>query len=321
MTVSIDYKSHLSGASDLVTTHDEYRAGFLALALEKNTRATPFIKEAKSLRQAVLNTKSPRDLLKMDSIQYAFLKAAGVSDKAESYLTDEDKENAKIHLIEKFLEPAGPSFVDELVYRFLLTQGDALGGIMRNLGGEWGKIKFLDMMRATLYNSGANYEILLRDNKEWQRNRRGTVPSEEIKALRWIKSSSNKTFRTLIVDYKVRIVNKNVDACLFKDTRDNLKDDFYQDPSNFISLGELKGGTDPAGADEHWKTGNTALQRIRDAFSRVSMKPPTFFVGAAIENAMATEIWDQLNRNILSNAANLTKEAHLESICLWILSL
>jgi type II restriction enzyme len=143
------YKSHLSGPGDLVTTHEEYRAGFIALALEKNTRASPFIIQAKSLRQAASAAKSPRGLLEMPFIEYALLKAAGVSDKAESYLTEEDKENAKINLIEKFLEPAGPSFVDELVYRFLLTQGDALGGIMRNIGGKWGKIKFLDMMMPT----------------------------------------------------------------------------------------------------------------------------------------------------------------------------
>ena len=31
-------------------------------------------------------------------------------------------------------------------------------------------------------------------------------------------------------------------------------------------FGELKGGIDPAGADEHWKTGNSALVRIRKAF-------------------------------------------------------
>jgi len=46
-----------------------------------------------------------------------------------------------------------------------------------------------------------------------------------------------------------------------------------------------------------------------------------FFVGAAVENAMATEFWEQLEKGILSNAANLTKAAHTEAICLWIFSL
>ncbi len=323
MCPHLSYKNHLSGPSDLVTTHEEKRTGFLALAFEKNIRMTPIIAEANVLKQAAKVAKQPKDLLEIQSIQYAFLKAAGISDKAETYLTDRDKLDAKLNLVTKFLEPAGPSFVDELVYRFLITQGDALGGIMRNVGGKWGKIKFLDMMRATLHNSGDDYEILLRVNKSWHRNSRGTVSSEDIKALRWSPRprGSEEDFRTLVVDFTVKLVGKNVDACLFKGTRDKLTDTYYQNPVNYLSLGELKGGIDPAGADEHWKTGNTALQRIRDAFFRVSMKPLTFFVGAAIENAMATEIWEQLDRGILSNAANLTKAAHMEAICLWMLSL
>lgn len=323
MTSHLSYKDHLSGPSDLVTTHEEKRAGFLALAFEKNIRMTPIIAEANVLRQAAKVAKEPKDLLEMQSIQYAFLKAAGVSDKAETYLTERDKLEAKLNLIAKFLEPAGQSFVDELVYRFLITQGDALGGVMRNVGGKWGKIKFLDMMRATLHNSGDDYEILLRENKSWHRNSRGIVSSEDIKALRWSPSprSSEEDFRTLVVDFTVKLVGKNVDACLFKGTRDKLTDTYYQNPINYISLGELKGGIDPAGADEHWKTGNTALQRIRNAFSKEGLTPFTFFVGAAIENAMAEEMWEQLHDGIMTNAANLTKANHMEAISLWIKSL
>lgn len=321
MANRLTYKNHLSGPVDLVTTYEEKRAGFLALALEKNIRMTPFLYEARVLRQAALAARSPKDLLQINSIQYAFLKAAGISDKAEAYLTPEDKENAKLELIEKFLEPAGPGFVDELVYRFLLTQGDALGGIMRNVGGKWAKLKFLDLMRAALHNSGSDYEVLLRSNKGWQKNSTGSITSEEIKAIKWQLNSNGKSVRTLIFDYKVRIVDKNVDACLYDGATERITDEFYQDPGNFISLGELKGGIDPAGADEHWKTGNTALQRIRDAFQRANLNPATFFVGAAIENAMATEIWGQLQRGILTNAANLTKASHMEAICLWILNL
>ncbi|HAJ78349.1 MAG TPA: hypothetical protein DCO75_01135, partial [Fibrobacteres bacterium] len=31
---------------------------------------------------------------------------------------------------------------------------------------------------------------------------------------------------------------------------------------------ELKGGIDPAGADEHWKTAKTAIDRIVSAFKK-----------------------------------------------------
>ena len=86
-------------------------------------------------------------------------------------------------------------------------------------------------------------------------------------------------------------------------------------------MGELKGGIDPSGADEHWKTANSALERIRNSFVKQNLNPLTFFVGAAIEKAMAAEIYKQLIDGTLSNAANLTVEDQVISVCRWLLSL
>jgi hypothetical protein len=81
------------------------------------------------------------------------------------------------------------------------------------------------------------------------------------------------------------------------------------------------GGIDPAGADEHWKTARTALERIRTAFSKAGLAPQTFFVGAAIENKMAGEIWEQLTSGMLGNAANLNEENQIASISRWLCTL
>ena len=54
-------------------------------------------------------------------------------------------------------------------------------------------------------------------------------------------------------------------------------------PEIIIALGELKAGFDPAGADERWKTANSALDRIRKGFRAITKQPQLFFVGAAIE--------------------------------------
>ena len=324
MSTDLPFRDHLRNALDLVTTYEEQRAGFLALAFEKSIRMIPIINDARMLSQSASSAKVPNDLLLIPSIQHAFLKAAGVSDKAEVFLNKADIENAKKDLIKNFLEPSGTDFVDELVYRFLLTQGDALGGIMRNVGGMWGKIKFLDLLRAALRNSGFEYEILIRQSKAWQKNGGSEIPSIEIKAIRWRTNNTflkPTEFRTLVLDFTVKIVGKNVDVCLLRGTGEKLSDSYYQEPANYISLGEVKGGIDPAGADEHWKTGNTALQRIRDAFNKRGINPVTFFVGAAIENSMAGEIWNQLNQGILSNAANLTKSSHMGALCIWMLKL
>jgi len=86
-------------------------------------------------------------------------------------------------------------------------------------------------------------------------------------------------------------------------------------------LGELKGGIDPAGADEHWKTANSALVRIRSSFNKLECSPQTFFIGASIEKAMANELFYELQEGKLNNVANLTDDQQLTELCNWIINL
>lgn len=46
------HRDHLQSADELVTTYQATRAGFVALALEKNRRATPYVAEARGLQEA-----------------------------------------------------------------------------------------------------------------------------------------------------------------------------------------------------------------------------------------------------------------------------
>ena len=122
----------------------------------------------------------------------------------------------------------------------------------------------------------------------------------------------------------VPVVKKNVDLSILDGTIDDLKkgkQSIIHSIDAYVALGELKGGIDPAGADEHWKTANSALERIRKSFSKKKKKPQTFFIGAAIENSMASEIFKQLRTGSLNNAANLTNDDQLTSICEWIVIL
>ena len=102
---------------------------------------------------------------------------------------------------------------------------------------------------------------------------------------------------------------------------ENIRDVVSRSPEAFIALVEVKGGIDPAGADEHWKTARTAFNRIRQTFSNLERYPYTFFIGAAIEKNMSLEIWSQLESNVLSNAANLTDGDQLASITNWLCSI
>jgi len=312
------YRKHLSGSTDLVTTYEEVRAGFVALALEKNRRATPFIEQARSLKTAASQAKNPADLLNIQSIQSALLTASGVSDKAINYLESQDKIEAIKKLIEKYLEPAGSAFVEELVFRFLLARGDTLGGSMRNIGGVMGERK---LTRATLSNlalAGIAYQWLHADSKEWIVGKKDDADVElYLNGLSWSNKGKN---RTMIYNRRVPFIGKNIDLCLLNCSPEGINTAF-NNPSRYIALGELKGGIDPAGADEHWKTANSSLSRIRKAFSKYKFSPNIFFIGAAIENSMAEEIWGQLKVGTLNNAANLTNVDQVASLCGWLCSL
>jgi hypothetical protein len=57
---------------------------------------------------------------------------------------------------------------------------------------------------------------------------------------------------------------------------------------------------------------------LEKSFAEDTKSPYLFFIGAAIEKEMANEIWTQLNNGTLANAANLTQEAQVAAICLWL---
>ena len=105
------YKNHLNTGLGLVTAYEKTRAGFVALAIERNRRATPFIDQARVLKTIASQVNSPADLMNLIEIQPALLAASGVSDKAAGYLQPQDKIQAIQGLIKEFLEPAGSDFV------------------------------------------------------------------------------------------------------------------------------------------------------------------------------------------------------------------
>lgn len=316
MPVKKPYLQHLKSYKDLETTYEETRAGFVALALEKNRRSTPFVEEARSLKAAASKVQEPLSLLKVSGIQPALLTSAGISDKAMKYLTPEDKEEALKGLITNYLKPAGPAFVEELVFRFLLTRGDTLGGSMRNLGGVFAERKLARATIASLTLARISYVWFDARSRKWIHGTDEDADIEfNLKGLGW---TVGKQHRTMLYNCKVQIVGNNVDFCLFNCAPKELTRDAINNPALYLALGELKGGIDPAGADEHWKTASKALSRIRKAFLSKKLKPHIFFVGAAIQTSMAKEIWTELEEGILGNAANLTNANQVSSLCRWL---
>jgi type II restriction enzyme len=305
-------------AQDLITSHEQTRAGFIAFALEKNRRSTPLIESAKSFKILASKAKTAEGLIRIAEIRPALLTAAGLSDKALNYFTDADRELAVQELVEKFLKPAGKKFVDEAVYRYLLIKGDSLGGAMRNIVGALAQQKLIRTLLSNFSVAGIRYRWLAADNRRWNDRPANDFSIEEnLKALRW-KNSKGQS-RVFAFNLKIPIVKNNIDLCLFNADSDSYGDgEIVTQHEKILMLGELKGGIDPAGADEHWKTGNSALNRIREAFAKKRRPILTSFIAAAIEKKMADEIFKQMQKRTLSCAANLTIDAQLVGFCDWL---
>ena len=315
----MSYIQHLSNNSDLITLPEEIRSGFVALALERNRQATPFVEQARALKVFALRAETPIDLLKINEIRPALLTAAGFSDKAVGHTDEVNQTRAIEQLIENFLEPAGIEFVEELVYRFLLTRGDSLGGSMRNIAGKLAERKLTRAIISALTLTETAYQWLNTVSNTWIEGKSGGADIElSLKALSWKR---NGEMRTLIYNRTIPLVSKNIDMCLLHCASDEMKPATYRIPEKFIAFGELKGGIDPAGADEHWKTAQTALTCIRTAFASENLSPDLFFIGAVIVDSMAQEIWRHLEEGMLKNAANLTNADQVASLSNWLVSL
>lgn len=313
------FRNHLNTSDDLITTYESTRAGFISLALEKNRKSKPYVAQARALQKLASSAKTPVELSGIKGIEAGLLTAAGLSDKALKHLLPQDKEEAISNFIKNFLEPAGAKFVEELVFRFLLIRGDALGGSMRNIGGALAQRKLTLAIISALTIAGIEYRWQHTKSREWLDMTDDDSGIELLlRGLSWQNENGN---RTLIYNLTVPLVKNNVDMCLFNLSPTEVQTNKHTIAETYLAVGELKGGIDPAGADEHWKTARAALDRIREAFSNTGITPHIFFVGAAIEKKMSTEIWSHLESGQLSNAANLTDENQVVSISDWLCNL
>lgn len=316
------FNRFIGNPQDLVTAYSQTRAGFLQIALEKNMLSDPYVKNALAFKTMAAGTLEANELLYKSSVRSFMLTAAGLSDKSMQYLSEEDQTAAIKELIEKFLKPAGENYLDEAVYRYLLIKGDAVGGMMRNRIGALGQEKLIRTILSCMNVQGIFYEWMPNEKGSyiWKAKSENDTGIEKItKAICW---NCGQRERLLAFNLNIPVVRKNVDICLFEGTKQSYdKGKIVTHAEKIIMLGELKGGIDPAGADEHWKTARTSLERIRTGFTNKGYTVYTSFIGAAIEKAMAVEIFEQLQAGIMTNAANLTNHNQLVEFCNWLIGI
>jgi type II restriction enzyme len=318
--MSSAYSNHIKTFADLKTIYEETRAGFIEIALEKNRQAIPFVEEARVLQNRIRNVQNPFDLLNIENIRAGLVSAAGISEKAAAHLGDDGCASAINEFIKQFLQPAGNNFKEELVFRFLLTRGETLGGKMRNIVGVLAQRKLCLSIVSSLNLSGTDYKLIQNNSKDWmfKDDIKSVDEIESIKGINWVNDNNEQ--RTLYFNASIPIVKNNIDVILLNTSHNEELKDAISECENYLALGELKGGIDPAGADEHWKTAKSAIDRIKVSFGKHECYPLLFFIGAAIENKMAKEIFNNLKSSYMANAANLTKKDQMISLVDWLIS-
>ncbi len=291
---------HIKRASDLVTSHQAVCSGFLDQALTKTQKATPYVEAALSFWRMLQDAAEISELLQSTEYRDHLLAAAGFSDKAMNHLSQPELSQALQKVFETFLKRSGTHFREEVFCRYLLTRGDALGGQMRNVTGAAGQTRLTKAILEALKRTGTTHNTLL------------AVNGEKIQRISW-------SSRRLLFGVKPKLINKSIDVILLDTASGNDKETLLERPAAYLACGELKSGIVPAGADEHWKTAKTALSRIRSKLKRAC--PSLFFVAAAIETAMAKEIFRDLKKGYLTHAANLTDDRQVEDLASWLISL
>ncbi len=288
----------ITSPETLITSHEATCSGFLSQAKAKNLKAAPYVKEALKLWELLLKAEKASatiDIIPLNTLATA----TGLSDKARRYFKDTELRRMVRASLASIMKMADHHFREEILYRYLLTKGDTLGGEMRNVTGALAQAKFTKVLVQNL-------------------RRKGWKPVCKIVEKKIVQISWKN--RVLLFDRTPALVNKNVDVILMEKPAKACTDrELLSGSCPYIAFGELKGGIDPAGADEHWKTARSALHRIREAFKESC--PKLFFAGSAIQAAMAKEIFQQLNSGELSHAANLTVEAQVQDLCAWLASL
>lgn len=289
----------IKNSKDLQTKHRAICDGFLAQALKKTEKASPFVEKAKVFYDVLKKAKTIDKLLASSEYRDDLASACGFSDKAMSQLTDMELNSAIQKVLSRIYKESGTGFREEILYRYLLTKGDTLGGSMRNITGASAGTKLTEKIIERLSGNDKKIEVL--------KSKTG-----KIQKVVW-------DGRMMLFDVKPRLIGKNIDVILLNSQSTGSEEKLLDSKNKYLACGELKGGIDPAGADEHWKTANSALGRIRTAFGRKA--PALFFVGAAIEASMAKEIFTQLKQGKLAHAANLTVEEQVDDLVDWLVSL
>src|SRR3989339_1796721 len=124
---------YIKSAADLITSHTATHKGFLLQAIQKIEKSEPYIKRAIQFRNELTKCKGIDDLLKLAFFKEEMLTSVGFSTKAMQHVESQEITDLLKKTLEIILKKHEKDFREEILFRYLLIKGDALGGEMRNL--------------------------------------------------------------------------------------------------------------------------------------------------------------------------------------------
>lgn len=205
---------------------------------------------------------------------------------------------------------------------FMANLGDALGGSFRNEIGRLAMISVLRPLIEHLWQNGQlkSLTFSLRTNLipgKFRQQKQIVYIKPEIDMIEFLNELEAKFVKyqeiqlengvSLMIDKKIRWRDESGKSFEASSDLHGLQQS-DRPHTAVLWAAEVKGGADPAGSDEHWKTASRALNRILEAAKKSGHpKPPLSFIGTTIVPSVALEIRAWIKRGDLVSAYNLTK--------------
>jgi hypothetical protein len=206
--------------------------------------------------------------------------------------------------------------------------GDSLGGTSRNEVGRIAMMRVINPLIRYLHSNESLLRILYslkgqivandaEDDEEAEgdgaakRKRLNVTPQTDIEAIL-------EDFETYRVIYH-EIETKNGSRLLLNRQlkwEDNSGEEHKVGPDLHSAVGdndmlwaaELKGGADPAGSDEHWKTATEALERVLRAAEITGRPQPMLsFIATILVDRVAQDAQNWIDQGKLTSVYNLTQ--------------
>lgn len=205
--------------------------------------------------------------------------------------------------------------------------GDSLGGTSRNEVGRMAMMRLVNPLIRYLHSKGNLAQILysLKGKIAVSEGDEDETEDEGVMERELMRITEQTNIETMLENFEThRIIYHELETVngsklLFNRQltwKSDAEKEYRLGPDLHSSVGdndmfwaaELKGGADPAGSDEHWKTATQALGRIIDAAEKTGRQRPMLsFIATILVDRVARDAQEWIDQGKLTSVYNLTQ--------------